>query len=417
MGLRLSREEQAMLEGERGEAVRLAMSVVARMAEVCGAEELMPIEQAHIDACTVFTPSALEFVERLVALGGKVAVPTTLNASPLDATNWHRLGVGEDYAASASRFMDAYLALGCIPTWTCAPYQGYLAPRFGQQVAWGESNAVVYANSVLGARTNRYGDFMDICAALTGRVPRWGLHLDRNRRATVVVEVSGQVVGDPAFYPLLGHALGLRVGDAVPAIVGLPGTATTDDLKALGAAAASSGAVAMFHAVGITPEAPSLEAALGGNTPSRTITIGPEEIDAARRDLNTLGEGEPLDAVVLGCPHLSFEEFRRLAQAIEAHDHDSAHTRVPFFVFTSRQSHALVAASGLADVLEGFGVQVVLDTCPFQCRVVPAGVSAVMTNSGKCGYYAPAELGVKVALGGIGECVKSAIEGKVARER
>ena len=258
MQVKLSEKDQQMLEGQYGAAVQLAMSILVRMAEVYGAAEMMDVSQAHIDACGLLTDSSLEFAETLAAFGGRVSIPTTLNMVTLDLQNWRQLGVPEEFASKSIRLAKAYTDMGCIPTWTCAPYQGYLAPRFGQQIAWAESSAVVYANSVLGARTNLYGDYIDLCAAITGRVPKHGLHLTPNRKGQVLVrlaEVGPAAMQVDSFYPVFGCLLGSLVQDEIPVIEGLPPGATDDQLKALGAAAAASGDVSLFHAIGRTPEA------------------------------------------------------------------------------------------------------------------------------------------------------------------
>jgi len=311
--LRLSDRERRMLDGELGEGARLAMSIVARMAEVMDASELMAVTQAHIDGCGLLTDASLELAETLAGNGAKVSIPTTLNMGPLDLQHWREHGIDEAFAAKAIRQAEAYETMGCIPTWTCAPYQGYLTPRFGQQIAWGESNAVAYANSVLGARTNRYGDYIDICAAITGRVPRCGLHLTANRRGQLLLRLVGfepELLGDDIFYPVFGHLLGPLVGEKIAVIEGLPPGATDDQLKALGAAAASSGSVALFHAVGLTPEAPTRQAAFQGGEPERVIDVRVADWQEALADLSTAEEGAKLDVVVLGCPHFSFAEFR-----------------------------------------------------------------------------------------------------------
>ena len=181
--------------------------------------------------------------------------------------------------------MQAHLALGCLPTFTCAPYQTAHRPRFGAQIAWGESNAIVFANSVIGARTERYGDFIDLCCAMTGRAPEFGLHRRANRRARVLVEIASipeEWDGAELACVAVGHLVG-RLGDGVPAIAGLPATTSEDDLKALGAAAASSGAVALFHAIGLTPEAPTLEAAFGGEAPERNVRLTADDLREAAR--------------------------------------------------------------------------------------------------------------------------------------
>ena len=270
----LSDEERAVLSGARGPAPQLAMRIVVRMARILGARELVPVASAHIDGCLHHGDGGVEFAERLVSLGGKVAVPTTLNVGALDLLHPRRVRSAGHRREMALRQMRAYENLGCRPTWTCAPYQAGHRPRRGQDVAWGESNAVVFANSVLGGRTNRYGDFMDICCALAGRAPRTGLHLEENRRATVVVDtgaINPVLKERDVFYPVLGTWLGATVGERVAVVTGLPETVTEDQLKAMGAASASSGAVGLFHVEGVTPEAPDLAAALGGEAPDAVL--------------------------------------------------------------------------------------------------------------------------------------------------
>ena len=416
--MELSERDRRMLEGQHGQAAQLAMSVLVRMAEVYGATEMMDVSQAHIDACALLSDASLEFAETLVSLGGKVAVPTTTNIIPLDLQNWRRLGVPEEQASKATRLAQAYIDMACIPTWTCAPYQGYLTPKFGQQIAWTESNAIVYANSVLGARTNRYGDYMGICAALAGRVPRSGLHLEQNRKGQLrlrLVDIKPTTLADDAFYPVLGHFLGRLVQDRIPVIEGLPADVTSDQFRALGAAAASSGAVALFHAVGATPEANTLEEAFQGDVPEQVVDVRFSDLMAAGSDMSTAEEGARLDAVVLGCPHFSYAEFRQLGRAIQSWDRPSS-PDVRVVVFTNQVSYGLLQRSGFADTIVDFGCEIVLDTCPFFTPVVPSDARVLMTNSGKCAYYAPGELGVQVAFGSLSDCVRSAVEGIVRRE-
>lgn len=417
MPIHLSDGDRRMLDGQRGEAVRMAMAILARMAEVYGAEELMDVTQAHIDGCGLLSDAGLEFAETLAAAGARVVIPTTLNMGPLDLQNWREFVTDEAFAAKAIRQGKAYTDMGCIPTWTCAPYQGYLVPRFGQQIAWGESNAVVYANSVLGARTNRYGDYIDICAAITGRVPKCGLHLQANRAGQILLRLVGfdaAALADEVFYPVLGHLVGARVGERVPVIEGLPATATDDQLKAFGAAAASSGAVGLFHAVGVTPEAPTLEAAFQGRRPVETVEVRPADWNAARDDLSGAHDGDALDLVVLGCPHFSYAEFRRLVELIRTAGGTCA-AGVEFIVFTSRASRALLAETGWPAELARFGARITLDTCIFHTPMVSPRAEVLMTNSGKCAYYAPGELNVHVAFGSMADCVASAVAGHISR--
>ena len=422
MLLTLTENDRRMLDGQQGPAAKLAMSILVRMAEVYGAAEMMDISQVHIDGCGLLSEAGLEFAETLAAHGGKVAVATTLNMGPLDLQNWRQFGVPEDFAALAVRQAKAYTDMGCIPTWTCAPYQGYLTPRFGQQICWGESNAICYANSVLGARTDWYGDYIDISAAITGRVPKHGLHLKHNRKGQVLVrlgDLEPAVLREDTFYPVFGQLLGSLVQDEIPVIEGLPADATDDQLKALGAAAASSGAVALFHAVGVTPEANTREEAFQGGRPKRIVDVRLADLAAARSDLSTAEEGDKLDAVVLGCPHFSFAEFRRLAELIEAEKPKTCCPDVTLLVITSRQTYCLLQDDGdadaLIDALTAFGVQITRDTCTFHSPILHGDAKVIMTDSGKCAYYAPGELGVRVAFGSVADCVRSAVAGRVCR--
>ncbi len=418
MAITLSDADRQMLAGERGEAARMAMSILVRMAEAVEAGEMMDVTQAHIDGCGLMSDAGLEFAEKLAAAGGRVVIPTTLNMGPLDLQNWRQFGVDEAFAAKAIRQGKAYTDMGCIPTWTCAPYQGYLTPRFGQQIAWGESNAIVYANSVLGARTNRYGDYIDICAALTGRVPRCGLHLTENRKGQILlklVDFKDDLLDSDIFYPVFGHLVGLLVEEKIPVIEGIPAAVTGDQLKAFCAAAASSGSVALFHAVGVTPEAATLEEAFGGGEAEEVIEIGPAWWEEALAELSTAAEGAKLDLVVLGCPHYSFAEFRKLTELIQAAKPAKLHPDVEFIVITGQASYSLLLRSGWLDELTAFGVRITLDTCVFHTPMVRAGTKVVMTDSGKCAYYTPSELGMQVAFGSMADCVRSAVEGCVRR--
>jgi hypothetical protein len=342
-------------------------------------------------------------------------VPTTLNVSGLDEHHWQEWEVPATWAEKAHRQMKAYLAMGCSPTWTCAPYQTASAPRRGEQIAWGESNAIVYANSVLGARTERYPDLMDICAAITGRVPAVGLHLTENRAGQVLIHLSRvpeALQRDDSFYPVLGHLLGRLALDRIPVLEGLAVEPSEDQLKALGAAAASSGAVALFHLVGVTPEAPTVAAAFQGRPPIQEIEITLEELRQARSDLTTR-PGSRLDLVVLGSPHFSLAEFKRLAPLLAGRQR---HERVQFLVTTSRAVRDLARAAGLLDPLERFGGRLTVDTCVLATPMLPRSVKTLMTNSGKYAYYAPGLLGVEVAFGSLEDCVDSAVAGRVVRD-
>ena len=283
----------------------------------------------------------------------------------------------------------------------------------GRTMAWGESNAVAFANSVLGARTNRYGDFMDVCCALAGRAPRTGFHLDEGRRATVVVDtgaVSPALKRRDVFYPVLGAWLGRAAGDRVAVIAGLPQSPTEDQLKALGAAAASSGAVGLFHVEGATPEAPTLDAALGGRPPQTTLRPDPAELRQVRDALSTAGAGS-IDAVALGSPHFSLREFAGLEALLPA-----AQFAVPFYVCTGRHEHARLREAGRLERFEAAGVRIVVDTCVVVTPILPAERGVLMTNSGKFAHYTPANTGYGVVYGSLEDCVASAVRGRVVRD-
>src|SRR2546422_10941719 len=224
--LTLSQRDQAMLDGGHGPAVQLAMSILVRMADIYGAADLMDISQAHIDSTIYLGDATLEFAERLASLGARVAVPTSLNVSGVDECGWKDWAVSPEWAAKAARQMLAYEKMGASPTWTCAPYQTKMRPTFGQQIAWGESNAIAFANSVIGARTERYPDLLDICCAIAGRVPAVGLHLQENRAGQMLlrlVDIPRALQQDDQFFALLGHLLRHLAGDLIPLIAGHQG--------------------------------------------------------------------------------------------------------------------------------------------------------------------------------------------------
>jgi predicted aconitase len=403
----LTDHDRAMLGGRRGEAARIAMELLVAVAEAEQAPALLDITAAHIDGGLYHGKAGLDFALALVEGGAEVVVPTTLNVSSLDLLHPDLYRGDPGTATSARALMDAYVEMGCAPTWTCAPYQLAVRPGFGDQVAWGESNAIVFANSVLGARTGRYGDFLDICCALTGRAPATGLHTDEGRRATVRVDLDlpGRLLDDDLLYPVLGHALGEVAGAEVPVIVGLDARADEDRLKALGAAAASSGAVAMFHVVGVTPEAPTTEAATQGMEPIRQVILGADDLIRARESLNH-GEG-PLGAVSVGTPHFSAVELSDLARRVTGQV-----TKVPFYVNTSRDVLSYVGPEGGITDIEAFGATIVTDTCTYITPIMGDVEGRVMTNSAKWAFYAPANLGVGVILASLESCVASAVSGR-----
>ncbi|WP_061135887.1 aconitase X [Caballeronia fortuita] len=410
--LSLSPRDTAMLGGDLGDGLALAMRIVAATARVMDAHALIDISSAHIDGCLYHGAASLDFVERFVASGARVAVPTTLNVGSLDLIHPELFRGTADIASAGKRLMQAHLELGCEASFTCAPYQLKHRPKLGDQIAWAESNAIVFANSVLGARTSRYGDFLDLAAAITGRVPDAGLHVTANRAARIVI-AAPDLRASPhrdADFAALGFLLGSIAGATVAAITGLPDDTTEDELKALGAAAASSGSVALFHAVGITPEAATLDAALQGRAPERTLALSAADLHAVRARWSHARPGDALAAVALGTPHFSVDEFRALDALFDGHE---GAPRCDVYVNTSRYVLWQLEEEGIAQNLTERGVQIVVDTCTYITPVMKQISGLVMTNSGKWAHYAPANIGVTVAFGSMSECVRSAFEGKV----
>jgi predicted aconitase len=411
MPVRLTDEERAIAAG--GDAAAMAMRILAEMGAMLGADGLIPVTSSHIDGGLYHGDSGVHFAERLVEGGARVAIPSTMNVGGLDLLKPDIVRADPRRHEMALRLMKAYEAMGCWPTWTCSPYQAGHRPKFGEQVAWGESNAVAFCNSVLGARTNRYGDFLDICCAIVGRAPDYGLHRAEKRRATVLIDASAlshALKASDVFYPVLGAWYGAEIGTAIGVIDGLPAFVTEDQLKALGAAAASSGAVGLFHVAGVTPEAPTAAAALGHQPPERTIRLTAEMLRGARDRLSTV-KGEQIDAVALGSPHFSLEEFEALEDLI-----DGRHVTLPFFVCTGRHVVAELERRRRLRPLQQAGVTVVADTCVVVAPILPGKSGVLMTNSGKFAHYTPANTGYEVVYGSLADCVSSAMTGRVTRD-
>ncbi|TJW16577.1 MAG: DUF521 domain-containing protein [Mesorhizobium sp.] len=409
MSLALSPEERAIASGRDGPA--MAMRIVAESARLLGAPRLIPIASAHIDGALYHGDSGTLFAERLVEGGAQVAVRSTLNVGALDLMGCSRIRLEEPARGMARRMMEAYRKLGCEQSWTCAPYQAGHRPDQGSDVAWGESNAVVFCNSVLGARTNRYGDFLDIACAVTGRAPDYGLHRAENRRARLVFDVSGlsaPFLASEIAWPVLGSLYGREVGNAVGVVTGMPRHPGEDALKAFGAAAASSGAVGLFHIAGVTPEAPDAETVLAGAAPEAVTRVSPEMIASARAGLSTAAAPKVIDAVAIGSPHLSPAEFDTLERLIAGR-----RLGVPIYACTGRHVLAGLEQSGRRKALEATGVVIVADTCVVVTPILPELAGGVlMTNSGKFAHYAPGNTGYSVLYGSLADCVESAVLGK-----
>jgi predicted aconitase len=414
--MHLTYQEKKILDGKHGEPARIALSILVDLGELFGAEEMMEVSQVHIDSSIYMVDAGLEFAERFAELGAKVAVPTSLNPSAIDLERWKEYRVPPGLLDKSRRMERAYLKMGTTPTWTCAPYQGGMIPRFGEQIAWGESNAIAFANSIIGARTNRYGDLIDVCASLVGKVPKFGLHLPVNRRGEVLIRLAGitnEMFEDKAIYPLLGFLVGEMAGDRVAAVEGIPQNVEVDSLKGFSAAAASSGAVGLFHLVGLTPEAQTLEMCLQGTRLKEVLEISPKMIRNVEKRLRT-AKGDTVDLLALGCPHFSIMEFRELARLMNG---KKVHSSVAFWVFTSRTIYGWTKNCGIVKDLTDSGIMVFTDGCPLQYPQETWRFNVMMTNSAKLANYCYPHTGLDVAYGNLEDCVATAITGRICRRK
>ncbi|MFY0727441.1 aconitase X [Pseudomonas sp. NFX15] len=405
--IRLTEHDQALLDGRHGKAAQMAMQIVLRMAELQGADHLVDVTQAHIDGCIYTGPASLRFAEQLVQWGAKVRVPTTLNSISVDQRRWRELGIDPALGEPASALGDAYMAMGAQLSFTCAPYLLDTAPKAGEQIVWAESNAVVYANSVLGARTLKYPDYLDICIALTGRAPLIGCHLDAQRKARLLIELPALGELDDAFYPLLGYHIGALAGSRVPLVLGLENhQPNLDDLKAFGAAFATTSAAPLFHIAGITPEAIDPAQVLDADTAIAVEKIRLNDLLSSWRELNSARDNR-VDVVSLGNPHFSLSEFAHLARLCRARHR---HPQVVLAITCGRAVLEQAREAGHIAVIEAFGATLVTDTCWCMLGepVIPLAAKTLMTNSGKYAHYAPGLVGRKVHFASLAECVDAA---------
>ncbi|MEE3505906.1 MULTISPECIES: cis-3-hydroxy-L-proline dehydratase [unclassified Pseudomonas] len=409
----LTTHDQQLLAGEHGKAARVAMHIVLRMAQLQGAKSLIDVTQAHIDGCIYTGPASLRFAQQLVQWGAKVRVPTTLNSISVDQRRWRELGIDPALGEPASALGDAYMAMGAQMSFTCAPYLLDSAPKVGEQIVWAESNAVVYANSVLGARTLKYPDYLDICIALTGRAPLIGCHLDAQRKAQLLIKLPDLDELDDAFYPLLGYHIGALAGRRIPLVLGLAqAKPTLDDLKAFGAAFATTSAAPLFHIAGVTPEALDPALVLEPGNPIPGINIRLKDLLLSWRELNSARDNQ-VDVVSLGNPHFSLSEFAHLARLCAGRH---KHPDVVVAITCGRAVLEQARNAGHIAVLEAFGVTLVTDTCWCMLGepVIPPAARTLMTNSGKYAHYAPGLVGRPVHFASLSECVESACSAKAS---
>ncbi|EGL65041.1 hypothetical protein AGRO_2161 [Agrobacterium sp. ATCC 31749] len=403
--LDLTDDDRAMLEGCDGIAVRQAMRIIVAMAAQQGASALVDVTQGHIDGCIYASPANLTFAEKMADMGGKVRVPSTMNAISVDKANWRAQGVPEDFGDPAARLADAYVRMGCKPTFTCSPYLLDSAPNAGESIAWAESNAVIFANTVLGARTAKHPDFLDLCIAMTGRAPLSGVYIEENRRPQRIVDVALPAGIDDAFWPLVGYLAGKAAPDCIPLLRGLGAAKPSrDDLKALCAAFGTTSASPMLHIEGATPEA-----GLAPLETAETVTISLQDMAAAWSLLN---DGpEEVQLVAIGSPHASLEECRALAAVFAGR---KRRADVAVIVTAGQQVIDAAGKDGTLQSLKDSGVQVLPDLCwcSISEPVFPTKTRALMTNSGKYAHYGPGLSGRAVRFGSLADCVESALTGR-----
>jgi predicted aconitase len=395
-----------MLGGEYGTLVQKCMQVLTTLGDIYEAENMLEIQNVHTPGVSyrVAGDAGLDYV-REASCQGNFAVPVTLNTGGIDAENWREIGFPEDFALNQLELNKAYEKMGGIPTYTCTPYLTGNLPLKGEHIAWGESSAIVFANSVLGARTNREGGPSALAAAVTARVPAYGYHLDKNRRANWAVKVEMPLKTDRD-YAVLGYHVGHIVGNGVPLFMGMK-RPRLESLKAMGAALASSGGVALYHVEGVTPECPSREAVYADSY--ETISFGRREYDEVVQKFKL---NSPADLVVVGCPHCSINEMREIAQSL-----DGKKLKTDLWICVSGPVYALAERSGYIDIIKKAGATLIRDTCPILCPTSNKGYKAVSTNSGKLAHYIRGLWDVDSELAQFEDCIDVALTGQIRGTR
>jgi len=385
----LTPEELALLNGDAGLATQKAMQILETLGRIYSAARMIPVCSVQISGVSYANlgEAGLSWLMEMAAGGGKAQVFTTLNPAGMDIENYQALGISEEFAVNQHRVLDAFKEMGVVTTCSCTPYLFGNLPRFGEHIAWAESSAVCYANSVLGARTNREGGPSALAAALTGRTPAYGYHLDEYRQPTLHVIVEATVQDNPDF-GALGKAIGDRMQSQttrrVPYITGVD-SASLENLKSFCASIATFGGVALFHMPGITPEAASV------SPPAESLTITQADLDQAKSSL-TSASPEEVDFVSLGCPHLSLREIQRIARMLEGKQ-----VTKEFWITTSRPVKGMADRMGYTATIEAAGARFAADTC---CVVAPikGRFKALATDSAKACYYAAAKNKFKTRL-------------------
>jgi len=372
--MHLTKEQERMLDGEEGEVVARMMRLLVRLGDVYGAEKMVPVTSVQVAGVSYKSigDAGLEFLQD-IAKEARVKVLTFLNPAGMDLENWKEMGISEEFAKKQLAIINAFQKMGIVISATCTPYLAGNLPRYRQHIAWSESSAVSFANSVIGARTNREGGPSALAAAVTGFTPYYGLHLDENRQPNVIVKVKTELKTSTDF-AAMGYYIGKEVKKEIPYFQGIK-DADVDDLKALGAAMAASGAVALYHVEGITPEAK--EVSIDG---LEEIEFGEKELKETYDRLNT---GDEPDIIIFGCPHASLNEIVKVAKIVEGRK-----ARKPFWICTSRAVKEIADRMGLKEKIEAAGGKIVADTCMVVSPIENL-FNTTAVNSAKAAHYLP----------------------------
>lgn len=410
--MKLTVEEESMLAGKRGYPIQKSMEILVQLGEIYGAQKMIKISSVHMPGASVVVAgeAGTKFVEKMAGQQGQFCVLTTLNPGAVNFDAWRETGYSEETYRLQRRLTNAYEAMGGIACHTCTPYFIGSCPRRGEHIAWGESSAIAFANSVLGAFTNREGGPSALAAALTGCVPEYGYHLAENRHGHIQINVRAKLDGIDDF-GAMGYWAGSLAGSKVPVFTGISDP-STDELKMLGAALASSGAVALFHVVGVTPEAPTCEAAFGGRKPEQVLDFEASQLADAKRSLNKQ-DGQEISVVCIGCPHTSIAEIGEIALGLKD---KKVKSRVELWVLTALPMRALAERCGYSKIIEAAGGRFVIDTCPILSPMAELAkkkqYTALATNSAKLAHYAPGQWALPTYYGSLQTCLNAAITGK-----
>ena len=399
-----------MLAGAEGPAVQKALQIVVALAEIYDAQKLVPITSAQVAGVSYknLGNAGLEFLAEWAAQGARVRVPAFMNPAGMDLVRWREMGISADFAAQQQRVVDALSAMGVASTCTCTPYLAGYEPCSGEHLAWSESSAVSYANSVLAARSNREGGPSALAAAISGRTAAYGLHLAENRIATHLVDVICALHHE-ADYGALGHMVGLRVADGIPYFRFLhqpQAMPRVEDRMALGAAMAASGAVALYHVEGVTPEA-TQALPLSDRLIPRVVV---DDLSAAYASLDS--PLDDIDLVSLGCPHSTLADIERFARLL-----GGRRVACTVWITTSRPIRKAAEKRGLVSAIEASGALVLVDTCLIVSPVEHLGFTTMATNSAKAAFYSRAHAGLERRFGTMEQCVEAAVTGRWAGDQ